>query len=312
MISWKLSLMLSKIVKIFKNPKIIILYLLSTKIIRIIPDSIFLKIKFRLRIGRTLNLSNPKTFNEKLQWLKLYDRNPRYTDLVDKYKVREYIAKTIGEEYLIPLLGVYNSFEEIDFNKLPNEFVLKPNHTSGDIYICKDKSRINYHELKRKVYRWMKRDYYWLQREWCYKNIKPKIICEKFMVDESGVELKDFKFMCFNGKVKCSFVGLNRYSKSGLNVDFYDINWKPMPFKRHYPTSGNIIPKPKNYDRMIKISEILSKGIPFVRVDFYEPNGILYFGELTLFPGSGFEEFTPEKYDYLLGSWLKLPKENQK
>jgi hypothetical protein len=299
--------MISKIVKIFKNPKVIILYLLSTRISRIIPDTIFLKIKYRIKVGKVLNLSNPKTFNEKLQWLKLYDRKPEYTDLVDKYKVRDYIAKTIGSEYLVPLLGVYNSFEEINFDKLPNQFVLKPNHTSGDIFICRDKSKIIYNELNKKVNKWLKRDYYLLSREWCYKNIKPRIICEQYIVDESGKELKDYKMLCFNGKVLCSFVCLNRYLKNELNVDFYDIDWNPMPFKRHYPTSGTNIPKPKNYDKMIKISEKLSEGIPFVRIDFYEPKGILFFGEFTFFPGSGFEEFTPERYDYLLGSWLKLP-----
>ncbi len=298
--------MIRKFAKAIKNPKLILLYILRFKIFRIIPDATYLKIKYKLIIGKKLNLNNPKTFNEKLQWLKLYDRKPEYTIYADKFKVRKYIEKTIGAEYLIPLLGVYNNFEELDFNKLPNQFILKPNHTSGDIFICRDKSEINYKELNRKIDGWLKRNYYWLQREWPYKNIKPKILCEKYMVDESGIELKDYKILCFNGKVLCSFVGLNRYSNNGLNVDFYDIDWKTMPFKRHYPISGTLIPKPKNYNKMIEISEKLSKGIPFVRIDFYEPNGILYFGEFTFFPGSGFEEFSPEKYDYLLGSWLKL------
>lgn len=242
-----------------------------------------------------------------MQWLKLYDRKPEYTKLVDKYEVRKYIAKTIGEQYLIPLLGVYDSFDDIDFDKLPNQFVLKPNHTSGDIYICKDKSTIDFNELRKKVNKWLKREYYWLHREWPYKNVKPRIICEKYMVDESGKELKDYKFMCFNGEVKCLFVCLNRYSPSGLNVDFYDMDWKPMPFERHYRSSGTIIPKPKNFHKMVRFAEKLSKDIPFVRVDFYEANDQLYFGELTFYPGSGFEEFTPESYDYLLGSWIELP-----
>jgi hypothetical protein len=263
-------------------------------------------------MGKKLNLSNPKKFNEKLQWLKLYDRNPKYTNLTDKFKVRKYISKTIGQEYLIPLLGVYNSYDEIDFNKLPNEFVLKPNHTSGDIFICRDKSKIDYGKLKKEVNKWLKRNYYLIQREWIYKNIKPRIICEKYMVDESGTELKDYKFMCFNGEVKCSFVCLNRYSQKGLNVDFYDMDWKPMPFERHYPSSGTTIPKPKNFDKMVTFTEKLSKDMSFVRVDFYETNGQLYFGEFTFYPGSGFEEFTPESYDYLLGSWLELPSKIQK
>ncbi|MBP1154404.1 MULTISPECIES: ATP-grasp fold amidoligase family protein [unclassified Paenibacillus] len=298
--------MVKKVLKALKNPKLVILYVLGFKIFRLIPDPVFLRIKYKLIINNRLNLDEPKTFNEKLQWLKLYDRKDRYTYLVDKYEVRKYIAKTIGEEYLIPLLGVYNSFEEIDFNALPNQFVLKPNHTSGDVYICKDKSKIDYVSLKKEVNQWLKRRYYWVHREWCYKNIKPRIICEKYMVDESGVELKDYKFLSFNGKIKCSFVCLNRNSSSGLNVDFYDVDWNPMPFERHYPRSGTIISKPKNYEKMINFAEKLSKDIPFVRVDFYESNGQLFFGELTFYPGSGFEEFTPESYDYKLGSWINL------
>ena len=299
--------MQNKLIKGIKNPRLIFIYFLRFKICRIIPDSIYLKIKFKLTMRDKLNLRNPKTFNEKLQWLKLNDRKPEYTNTVDKYEVRKYIAEKIGEEYLIPLLGVWDKYEDIDFEQLPNQFVLKPNHTSGNVYICKDKSKINYKELEKEVNSWLKREYYWVHREWPYKNIKPRIICEKYMVDESGVELKDYKFMCFNGDVRCSFVGLNRNSPSGLNVDFYDLDWKPMPFERHYPNSGLIIPKPQNYNKMIKISELLSKDIIFVRVDFYETNGRLYFGELTFFPGSGFEEFTPEYFDYLLGSWIELP-----
>lgn len=303
--------MIRKIIKAFKNPRIAILYVLGFKIFRIIPDGLYLKIKYRLIIGKKLNLKNPKTFNEKLQWLKLYDRKAEYIKLVDKYEVRKYIAETIGEDYLIPMLGVYDSYKEIDVDTLPNQFVLKPNHTSGDIYICKDKSKINYIELKRKINRWFKRNYYWVHREWPYKNVKPRIICEKYMVDESGTELKDYKFMCFNGEVKCLFVCSNRNSQEGLNVDFYDMDWNPMPFERHYKRSGKVIPKPKTFDKMVEFSKVLSKNIPFVRVDFYEVNGHLFFGELTFYPGSGFEEFIPEKYDYILGSWLKLPSDKR-
>ncbi|PGY63394.1 glycosyl transferase [Bacillus thuringiensis] len=282
--------------------------MLGFKMFRAIPDAKYLQLKYKLIMGRKLNLKNPKTFNEKLQWLKLNDRRPEYTMLVDKYEVRQYIKETIGEEYLIPLLGVYNNFDEIDFDVLPNKFVLKPNHTSGDVFICRDKSKINYRELKSEVDKWLQREYYWLHREWPYKNVKPKIVCEKYMVDESGIDLKDYKFMSFNGEVRCSFVGLNRQSETGLNIDFYDLEWEIMPFERHYPNSGIKLEKPKNYEKMIKLSELLSREIPFVRVDFYEINGKMYFGELTFYPGSGFEEFTPESYDELLGSWIDLKK----
>lgn len=300
--------MKEKIIKALRNPKIALLYFLGFKIFRAVPDSLYVKLKYRLIFGKKLDLKNPKTFNEKLQWLKLYDRNPLYTQLVDKYEVRKYVEKVLGSEYLVPLFGIYNSFEEIDFDALPNEFVLKPTHTSGDIFICRDKSKIDFEKLKKEVNRWLKREYYWLHREWPYKNINPRIICEKYMVDESGTELKDYKFMCFNGEPRCLFVCSNRYSKEGLNVDFYDLDWNPMPFERHYKRSGKLIPKPKTFDQMVQFSKVLSKNIPFVRVDFYEVNGHLYFGELTFYPGSGFEEFTPEEYDYILGSWLDLPK----
>lgn len=273
----------------------------------LLTDKIALKIQFWLKFKKILNLNNPQTFNEKLQWLKLHDRDPLYTNLVDKYEVRKYIEKTIGKEYLIPLIGMWERFEDIDFSKLPNQFVLKCNHDSGGIVICTDKNKLDIELTREKINKCLKKNFYYSCREWPYKNVTPKIICEKYMVDESGIELKDYKFMCFNGEVKCSFVCLNRNLESGLNVDFYDTEWKLMPFERHYKNSGITIPKPKNYDKMIEFAKKLSKEIPFVRVDFYETNEQLYFGELTFYPGSGLEEFNPEKYDYLLGGWIKLP-----
>lgn len=298
---------MNKLIKAFKNPRMSIVYILNLKFFEIIPDKEYIKIKYKLIIGKKLNLTNPKSFNEKLQWLKLYDRKDEYTQLVDKYEVRKYISEKIGEEYLIPILGIYNNYNEIDFDKLPNRFVLKPTHTSGNVYICKDKSQIDYIELEKEVNKWLKREYYWVHREWPYKNIKPRIICEKYMVDESGIELKDYKFLSFNGKVKCSFVALNRNSPNGVNIDFYDMDWNPMPFERHYKNSGTIIPKPKSFEKMVEFSELLSKDMPFIRVDFYEVMGKLYFGELTFYPGAGVEEFSPESYDDLLGGWIKLP-----
>lgn len=299
--------MLKRIKKAIKNPKLILLFFLNSRIFRLLPDDLYLKIKYRLTMGRKLDLNNPETFNQKLQWLKLYDRKPEYTQMVDKYEVRKYIKEIIGEEYLIPLLGVYDSFEEIDFDNLPDEFVLKPNHTSGNVFICKDKSKIDYKKLKKEVNRWLKREYYWLHREWPYRNVKPRIICEKYLEDESSKELRDYKFMCFNGVVKCIFVFSNRYSPTGLNIDIYDVNWNLMPFGRpNIASTGVKIPKPKNFQKMIQYAEKLAVNIPFIRVDFYEVNGHLYFGELTFYPASGFGKFTPEYYDDILGSWLKL------
>ena len=185
-----------------------------------IPDEIYLKWIYRARMDKNLDMENPITFNEKLQWLKLYDRNPLYTQLVDKYEVRKYISNIIGERYLIPLLGVYEKFSDIDFDKLPRQFVLKCTHDSGGLVVCKDKNALDMESAERKINRSLKRNYYYLQREWPYKNVKPRIICEKYMLDESNEELKDYKFLCFNGKVQCSFVCLNRGTKEGLNVDF--------------------------------------------------------------------------------------------
>jgi hypothetical protein len=263
---------------------------------------------------KKLNLLDPSTFNEKLQWLKLHDRNPIYTSLVDKYEVRKFIEKTIGREYLVPLLGVYDKVEDIDFSSLPDQFVLKPTHTSGNVIICRDKAKLDIVLTNKTLVKWLKREYFWYQREWPYKNIKPRIICEELLVDEKQEDLIDYKILCFNGVPKCLFLCLDRRSESGLKVDFYDLDWNPLPFERHYPRSGRIINKPDCLDEMLELSRKLSKDIPFVRVDFYVVNGQIKFGELTFYPGSGFEEFTPESYDYLLGSWmdLSLVEKNQK
>lgn len=270
-----------------------------------VPSKIYIKIQYRNYTGKRLDLRNPQTFNEKLQWLKLYDRNPLYTNLVDKYKVREFISQTIGEEYLIPLLGVWDKFDEIDFGELPNKFVLKPNHTSGDVFICKDKTKVNFDELRTKVNAWLEREYYWEHREWPYKNIKPRIFAEKYMVDESGVELKDYKFFCFNGEPKALYVATDRGIDTRFN--FYDMQFNQLPFMQHYKNSTKKINKPQGFDEMVILATTLSTGIPHVRVDFYDVNGKIYFGELTFYHLSGLEKFEPEEWDYKLGSWLELP-----
>lgn len=295
-----------KIKNIIKNPYKLIYLIKSPYLLRLIPDKTYIKILYRANVGKKLNLGNPQTFNEKIQWLKLFDRRPEYTLMVDKFAVREYIKNNIGEEYLIPLLGVWSGFKDINFYDLPQQFVLKPNHTSGDIFICLDKKNIDINNLKRMVNRWLRREYYWQSREWPYKNIKPKIIAEQYLVDESG-ELKDYKFLCFNGRVEYCFVCSERFSKNGLKVTFFDRDWNVMPFERHYPKSKKPIVKPYNFDKMITLAEKLSKNIPFVRVDFYEVNKKIYFGELTFYPGSGLEEFTPPEWDEKLGNLIELP-----
>lgn len=289
----------------FIKPKNLIVSLMQRNIIKI-SDEKFLKLLYKMKFKKNLNLDHPKTFNEKIQWLKLYDRKDKYTIMSDKYAAKEYVSNIIGEEYIIPTIGVWDKFENIDFSGLPKQFVLKCTHDSGTVIICKDKARLDISKIRKKVKKNLKRNYYYTGREWPYKNIKPRIIIEKYMEDSE--DPKDYKFMCFNGKVKCSFVCSDRRGKDGLKVDFYDLQWNKMPFQRHYPNSKIDIPKPKNYALMIDLAEKLSKEIPFLRVDFYEFNDKVYFGELTFFPGSGFEEFTPSEYDEILGNMLELPK----
>ena len=271
------------------------------------PDTLYLRWIYWRIIGKRLNLKHPQTFNEKLQWLKLYDRNPLYTTLVDKYAVKKWVADKIGEQYIIPTLGVWNSFDAIDFDTLPHQFVLKCTHDSGGIVICRDKATFDKQSARKKLTKSLKTNFYDSGREWPYKNVPPRIIAEKYMSEDDGSqELKDFKLMCFNGKVKCSFVCTERFTKDGLKVTFYDTNWNVMPFERHYPRSKTPIAKPLNYDEMVELAEKLSRDIPFVRVDFYSVKGKTYFGEMTFYPGSGFEEFTPSEWDKTLGDWVKL------
>lgn len=273
-----------------------------------------LKKMFKERVGYELDLENPQTFNEKLQWLKLHDHNPLYTTLVDKYAVKKYVADKIGEQYIIPTLGVWNHFDEIDFDKLPNQFVLKCTHDSGSVVVITDKSKLDKKAAKEKLEYGLRHNFYYCGYEWPYKNVKPRIIAEKFMIDDNrnnsaDDSLTDYKFMCFHGEVRCTFTCTDRRSADGLKVTFFDNDWKQLPFERHYPAAeiGSIV-KPKQFHLMKELAEKLAQDIPFVRVDFYDVANKIYFGELTFYPGCGFEEFTPVKYDYLLGNWIKLPK----
>lgn len=273
---------------------------------KILPDKIYLSLKFKYKMGHFLNLENPQTFNEKLQWLKLYNRKPEYTTMVDKHEVKKYVADIIGEEYIIPTLGVWNQFDDIDFDKLPNQFVLKCTHDSGGLVICKDKNNLNLEAAKQKIEKSLKRNYYWSGREWPYKDVKPRIIAEEYMIDESGYELKDYKFFCFNGEPKMMFIATDRGSDT--KFDFYDMEFNHLPFTNGHPNANKKIKKPKNYSSMLALAAKLSFGIPHVRVDFYNINGKIYFGELTFFHWSGLVPFEPEEWDYKLGSWLELPR----
>lgn len=300
-----MSVKIKKIIKYLIYPKGILIFLAGKNWIKI-EDKKFLEEQFRFKMKYRLNLEHPKTFNEKLQWLKLYDRKDIYTKMVDKYEVKKYVASIIGEEYIIPTLGVYNKFEDINFSQLPNQFVIKCTHDSGGIVICKNKETFNFKQAKKKLEKNLKQNFYYKAREWPYKNVKPRIIVEKYIEDVNNKDLRDYKLMCFNGKVKCSFVCLERNSKSGLKIDFYDENWNKMNFSRHYKNSNQETKKPNNYEKMVEFSERLSKDTKFLRVDFYEIKDQLYFGELTFYPGAGYEEFTPFEYDEILGNWIDL------
>ena len=270
-------------------------------------DEKYLKFIYKIRIGKQLNLDNPQTFNEKIQWLKLNDKNPEYTKMVDKYEAKKYVSKIIGKEYIIPTIGIYERFEDINFEELPQKFVIKCTHNSGGVEVINDKNNINRKKLEKKFKNLLKQNFFYIGREYPYKNVKPRIIIEENIQPENEkAQINDYKLMCFDGKVKCSFVCSNRNTASGLCVNFYDKDWTPMPFERHYPKNPIEIPKPNHYSKMVELAEKLSKNIPFVRVDFYIIENKIYFGELTFYPGGGVEEFTPDIWDQKIGEWINL------
>lgn len=276
------------------------------------PDEKFVKRKFKAIFGYELNLNQPRTFNEKLQWLKLHDRNPLYTTMVDKYAVKQWVAEKIGAQYIIPTLGVWNSFDEIDFDKLPEQFVLKTTHDSGGVVICRDKKTFDKEAARQKLGKSLKRDYYLTNREWPYKNVPRKIIAEEYMVDNATQELRDYKFFCFDGEPKMLFIATDRQNpQEETKFDFYDIDFNHLPFTNGHPNSGKNIDKPRLFEEMKKLAAVLSKHIPHVRVDFYEINGRIYFGEMTFFHWSGLMPFKPAQWDEKIGDWLKLPLQNK-
>lgn len=278
------------------------------KMLNWLPDKVFLEAAFRARFGRKLNLNNPETFNEKLQWLKLYNRKPEYTKMVDKYLVRDYVKEKIGEEYLIPLLGVWDDPEKIDFDELPTQFVLKCNHNSGlGMCICKDKNSLDINKVKEELKKGINQNYYLTSREWPYKDVPRRIIAEKYMVDESGYELKDYKFYCFDGKVKLVMINSDRMSSEKTKANYFDENYQPLDFVWGYENAEIPPQKPEKFEEMKYLAEKLSEGISHVRIDFYQTPSGIYFGEITFFDGSGFDAIEPIEWDYKIGSWIKLP-----
>ena len=272
--------------------KLIIKICTILKIKNYIPDKIYLHLMYYILTNKKLNLDNPKTFNEKLQWLKLHNRKPEYTKMVDKYEVKNYITNILGKEYIIPTLGVYEKWEDINLDILPNQFVIKCTHDSGGIAIVRDKNSFDFNKAKKKIKRSLKNNYYWNCREWPYKNVKPRIIIEKYMEDKFYHELIDYKIYAFDGKCDYVMACFDRF-KDNVKFIYFDRNWN---MKKTFSNDGmkygdNInLKRPNNLDLMFKYAEKLSKNIPFVRVDFYEVNGKLYFGEFTFFPSGGFDK----------------------
>ena len=280
---------------------------LFRKLSRLIPDRIYLQIVYFRHFKKFIDFDNPKTFNEKIQWLKLNYRKEEYTNLVDKYRVKQYITKLIGEEYVIPTLGVWKNVDDIDFKSLPEKFVLKCNNDSGGIVICKNKKDFDEVKAKSFLKERLKNNGYWYGREWPYKNVKPCIIAEKYMEDSISKDLKDYKFFCFNGSMEFFDIDIDRFIEHRSN--YYDRNGNFLPFGKTYcpPDYTKKIEMPKNLDKMIELAETISHNTVLSRIDFYEIDGQVYFGEITFYPGSGFSPFTDEKWDYKLGDMLYLP-----
>lgn len=300
----------NRLYKAIKRPEWLFGVILRRTIGKLLNDRSFIKWEYFSGMRKFPNLDCPTTYNEKLQWLKLNDIHEEYTQLVDKYEAKEIVRKRIGDEYIIPTLGIYDSFDAIDFDKLPNQFVLKTTHDSGGVVVCTDKTKLDKKAARKKLEKSFRKNFFYEHREYPYKNIKPRIIAEQYMVDESGTELKDYKFFCFDGSCKMLFVATERQSREEPYFNFFDKDFNLLPFKQGHPVNPVTPQKPEGFDDMTRVAEKLSIGYPHVRVDLYNINGKIYFGELTFFHFSGNVPFEPEEWDYKIGEWLKLPKQS--
>ena len=300
---------MSVVKKLLKNPAKIVFVFDKLKISWLLSSKVYLKLKYKACMDKKLNLKNPKTFNEKLQWLKLYDRKDIYTTMVDKYEAKKYVAEIIGEEHIIPTLGVWDKFDDIDFDTLPNQFVLKCTHDSGGLVICRDKSKLDKMATRNILEKSLKNKYFFTAREWPYKNVKPRIIAEKYMQDNSQQSgLVDYKFYCFGGETKFLYISQGLENHKTARISFLNLDWTFAPFKRtDYKPFDDLPQKPKEFEKMIDLTKQLSKNIPFLRVDLYEIEGKIYFSELTFSPCGGMMRFEPEEWDYKFGEYIKLP-----
>lgn len=299
--------MLSKLAKYVKNPWRLYCAAATRGLTRLVPDKLHLKAMYRGTIGSWPDLDNPQSFNEKLQWLKLHDRNPLYITLVDKYAVKQWVADRIGAEYVTKTYECWESVDSIDLDTLPERFVLKTNHDCGGVAICRDRATFDFDAAKRLLNEHLHTNYFWRTREWPYKNVKPLVFAEEYLEPGAGeTDLTDYKVMCFGGRVCCEFTCTGR-ADGDLRVDFFDTEWNHLPFTRHYPNASASPGAPKHLTEMLVMAERLAEDIPFVRADFYEVAGELYFGEMTFYPNSGFEQFNPKEWDARFGSWIVLP-----
>ncbi|MBQ2818875.1 MAG: glycosyl transferase [Clostridia bacterium] len=302
---------MSGIIKTIKDPWHLVIALSQRGLLDHLSDKTYLKLNYRARLGRKLDLENPQTFNEKMQWLKLYNRKPIYTTMVDKYEVKKYVADIIGERYIIPTLGVWDSFEDIDFDALPDQFVLKTTHDSGGVVVCKNKNSLDKGKTEEKLKSSLNRNYYYHGREWPYKDVKPRIIAERFMQDRDFEVLNVFKIFNFNGEPKI-IQAIQGDKTKDESIDYFDTAWNKLVLRQNFKNSAKKLPKPETLDEMLELAKKLSKGHPFLRTDFYEVNGKVYFSEFTFFSDSGMAKFEPSEWDITLGEWIKLPKQNQK
>lgn len=278
------------------------------KVSHLVSDKAFLKLLYKANFGKKLNLKNPKGFNEKLQWLKLYARDPAYSAMVDKYEVKELMKRAMGEEYVIPTYGVWDRFDDIDFDALPNQFVLKCTHDSGSVVICRDKATFDKTAARAKIEPRLKNHIYWNYREWPYKDVKPRILAEAYMEDAGSDELIDYKFYCFHGQPKFLYVSQGLSHKETATISFLTLDWQFAPYERcDYRPLTELPKKPENFDKMVEFAAKLSTGIDFLRVDLYEINGKLYFSELTFSPCAGFMPFRNPEHDLEVGEMLTLP-----
>ena len=296
----------------FRNPYKIFESLAMRGFFKNMSDKEYLSWLYRARMGRFPDLNYPKSFNEKLQWLKLNDRKPEYTEMVDKYLAKKYVEKRIGEKYIIPTLGVWDEFDQIEFEKLPDQFVLKTTHDSGGVVICKDKANFDKAAAKRKLEKSLKRNYYWAEREWPYKNVKPRIIAENYLSFLNGSDLVEYKVFCFNGKPALFLICKGEGHTDERTNDFYDLEFNHIPVTVTCPNAKEKCQKPDEYEELLELSRKLAKNTYQLRVDLYVINHKIYFGELTFFHDSGCCKFNPPEWDKRFGDMLKLPIEEER